>query len=277
MNKTIERLNDYESFVKKFEKKKTTDDCYTPPLIYDAVADHVATKYHLDKKNFVRPFYPGGDYQNLSQYNPKSVVVDNPPFSILAQILDYYLQHNIKFFLFAPSLTMITTLGRRKATAVFTHNSIIYENGAVVNTSFLTNLEPENVQAITDPELRKAVKKAMREIKDAKTLPKYTYPDELMTQNTFRYLVICDVPYTLYRDEAYKIAALKSQRKSKKAIYGGGYLIGGNAQSRLEKAKEQARNYTGDDNPQKRNVWELTDIERDIISEIDKENDDHGR
>lgn len=276
MNKTIEKLNDYESFVKKFEKKKTTDDCYTPPLIYEAVANHVAKKYNLDRANFVRPFYPGGDYENLNQYNKETVVVDNPPFSILAQILDFYLQNNIKFFLFAPSLTMITTLGRRKATAVFTHNSIIYENGAVVNTSFLTNLEPEDVQAITDPELRRAVKKAMREIKDAKTLPKYKYPDELMTQNTFRYLVICDVPYKLYRSEARKIAALDSQRPAKKAIYGGGYLIGSQAQERLAEAKVQAENYTGDDHPQKRNVWELSEKEKGIIAEIDKEND-HGR
>ncbi len=29
----------YEEFVNKFEIKKTTDDCYTPPSIYQVVKD----------------------------------------------------------------------------------------------------------------------------------------------------------------------------------------------------------------------------------------------
>lgn len=28
---------EYDAFVEKFTPKKTTDDCYTPPLVYDAV------------------------------------------------------------------------------------------------------------------------------------------------------------------------------------------------------------------------------------------------
>ena len=27
----------YEQFVEKFKPRKTTDDCYTPPLVYEAV------------------------------------------------------------------------------------------------------------------------------------------------------------------------------------------------------------------------------------------------
>lgn len=29
----------YQEFVDKFKPKLTTDDCYTPPLIYDTVRD----------------------------------------------------------------------------------------------------------------------------------------------------------------------------------------------------------------------------------------------
>lgn len=29
----------YEEFVDKFKAKKTTDDCYTPQIVYDAVKD----------------------------------------------------------------------------------------------------------------------------------------------------------------------------------------------------------------------------------------------
>jgi len=66
-DKSREEGNDeYNEFLDKFEAKKTTDDCYTPDLIYDAVADWVAKEYNLLKEKFVRPFYPGGDYQKFN-------------------------------------------------------------------------------------------------------------------------------------------------------------------------------------------------------------------
>lgn len=58
-----EEDEDYKAFVDKFAVKKTTDDCYTPDNVYDAIADWVAKEYDLDRTTFKRPFYPGGDYQ----------------------------------------------------------------------------------------------------------------------------------------------------------------------------------------------------------------------
>ena len=98
---------EYNDFLEKFETKKTTDDCYTPENVYDVVASWVEKEFGLNRKNFMRPFYPGGDYQN-EKYGEGKVVVDNPPFSILAQILKWYEDHGVKFFLFAPALTVIT-------------------------------------------------------------------------------------------------------------------------------------------------------------------------
>lgn len=72
----------YEEFVDKFKPKKTTDDCYTPEGVYDAVREWVASEYGINASDIVRPFYPGGDYR-AQDYTGK-VVVDNPPFSILA-------------------------------------------------------------------------------------------------------------------------------------------------------------------------------------------------
>ena len=89
-----EDSEEYQEFLKKFEAKKTTDDCYTPPLVYDAVADYVAVHYGLSKKKFVRPFVPQGDYKS-EKYKSDDVVVDNPPFSILAEIIRFYIEHNI--------------------------------------------------------------------------------------------------------------------------------------------------------------------------------------
>ena len=119
---------DYEGFVEKFKPKKTTDDCYTPPLIYDAVADWVSNEYGINKKDFCRPFYPGGDYENFD-YTGK-IVVDNPPFSILAKILKFYTENNIRFFLFAPTLT--TCRYGDYCSVLLVGVDVIYENGATL-------------------------------------------------------------------------------------------------------------------------------------------------
>lgn len=34
-------FDDYEGFVDKFKPKLTTDDCYTPPAVYDCIVDYV--------------------------------------------------------------------------------------------------------------------------------------------------------------------------------------------------------------------------------------------
>ena len=139
-----EALNDYDAFLAKFEAKKTTDDCYTPRDVYAAVADHVFDHYGLpDDTPIVRPFYPGGDYEN-ENYPEGCVVIDNPPFSIFSKILDFYTKQNIKFFIFAPALTALGTIARRPGvTLVNSFTEVIYANGASVRTSFATNLSPE--------------------------------------------------------------------------------------------------------------------------------------
>ena len=96
----------YEEFVDKFKPKKTTDDCYTPPEVYDAVLAWVRAEYDIaDDVPIVRPFWPGADYERAA-YPDGCVVVDNPPFSILAKIIRFYQAHGVRFFLFAPSLTL---------------------------------------------------------------------------------------------------------------------------------------------------------------------------
>lgn len=38
---------DYDNFVKKFKPKKTTDDCFTPPEVFEAVKDWAVEKFSL--------------------------------------------------------------------------------------------------------------------------------------------------------------------------------------------------------------------------------------
>ena len=133
----------YEDFVAKFKRNapKTTDDCYTPQPVYEAVKAWLHPKTSLH--NYVRPFYPGGDYRNFDYSESGTIVLDNPPFSIITEIVDFYIERDVPFFLFCNGLTTFSLLrkGRDKfLTAILTDTSIIYENGARVNTCFITNL-----------------------------------------------------------------------------------------------------------------------------------------
>ena len=44
------REHEYQAFVDKFKEAKATDDCYTPPEIYDEIADWVAEEYGYQRE-----------------------------------------------------------------------------------------------------------------------------------------------------------------------------------------------------------------------------------
>ena len=119
--------DEYNEFLDKFEIAKTTDDCYTPDNIYETIAEYVVSEFGVLRENFVRPFYPGGDYQAV-RYGPNDVVVDNPPFSILAQIIRFFCEGKVKFFIFAPALTLCTATDC-DVTYIAAGANITYENG----------------------------------------------------------------------------------------------------------------------------------------------------
>ena len=199
---------EYNEFLDKFEQKHTTDDCYTPKNIYDCVADYVEKTYGLNRKDFVRPFYPGGDYQKY-KYKPESVVVDNPPFSIMAEIVAWYCERGQRFFLFAPALAILH-LTKRKAAAICVNASVTYENGAVVHTSFVTNLEPEEIAARTDTALYEALDEANRqnEAKLHASLPKYEFPVNVATASMLGYMSAHETEYAILRSDAAFIRSL---------------------------------------------------------------------
>ena len=110
----VKKFNDYEGFVDKFKPKKTTDDCYTPPAVYQAVLDYVKETYNLPDDTLVlRPFYLSGDYESV-EYPEGCIVIDNPPFSIFSKIVYFYTKRSIRFFLFAPALTTIGPVAKRE-------------------------------------------------------------------------------------------------------------------------------------------------------------------
>ena len=242
---------EYQEFLKKFEQKRTTDDCYTPELVYEAVADWCASEYGLKKTDFVRPFYPGGDYQNYG-YKKTDIVVDNPPFSIMAEIIDFYSKKGIKFFLFAPSLTLFSS-SSSSSCCICAGASVTYENGACVNTSFSTNLE-SGIRFRSAPSLYKAVAEANKKNLESskKELPKYSYPDEVVTSSMVSKYSKYGIEFSVSVEESVRIGELDEQKKAGKSIYGNGYLVSEKAAA--EKAAAEK--------------WTLSDREKKIVKSL---------
>ena len=253
-NSRQEGNDEYNEFLDKFETKKTTDDCYTPQNIYDVIAEWVAKEYKLDSKKFFRPFYPGGNYQN-ENYEGK-IVVDNPPFSILSEIEQWYNEHGVKYFLFAPNVT--TFASKRKCCSVCVGVGITYENGACVMTSFVTNLE-DDLAARTAPDLYKLVDAANKENTKGKEFPVYEYPPNVVTAAMLSYLSKYGQDLRLaQKDVSEKINGLDEQKKVDKGIFGGGFLIS-------EKAAAEKAAAT---------VWKLSDRELEIIKSLGGDSND---
>lgn len=171
----------YDHFVDKFKPKKTTDDCYTPDYIYEAVCLWVdANITPLEGRRIVRPFYPGGDFENYD-YQAGDIVLDNPPFSIIKRIVTYYELRGIDFFLFCPHLTGGGYMSA-KTTLVVSAYAITYANGAKVATSFATNLYPTDTIMAVRGDLHhylRDVESKFREAAKTGTVSKYNYPGNI--------------------------------------------------------------------------------------------------
>lgn len=261
----------YQEFVEKFKPKKTTDDCYTPYYVYDAVADWVSQKYSVNKSRMVRPFYPGGDYENYT-YFEGDVVVDNPPFSVMSEIVKFYLKRNIRFFLFAPYLTILGTIraAALEACAVITGSDVVYENGAKVKTSFVTNLEDEYI-AIAEPELAGKIKEAVRKSKN-KNIPKYIYPDEVLTATMLGRMASSGTRYAVKRGQALSIRGFDDQRTQHKGAFGSALLLSEEAKAEKIAAEKIAAEKIVAEKEETRRVymWRLSERERSLIAQLGK-------
>ena len=264
----LESNAEYEAFVDKFKPKLTTDDCYTPPEVYEVVKNWACAKYGIDTAKIVRPFYPGGDYKSFD-YSNGAVVVDNPPFSIFTKICEFYLDRGIPFFLFAPSLTAFS--GRSvvmRMNHIMCDAKIAYENGAVVKTAFVTSYGGDIV-AQTVPELGRAVQEAVDRLKAQKsrTLPKYDYPDNVVTAAMLERYSKYGIDFKVRRDECTAIAKLDAQAEAQKTIFGSGLLL--SEQKAAEKAAaEKAAAEKAAAKKAAAKKWELSKRELKLIEEL---------
>ena len=261
-------IDDYGAFVKKFKPKKTTDDCYTPPEVYETIKDWACREFGIDPSKVVRPFYPGGDYERFD-YSDGKVVVDNPPFSILAKICAFYRDNNIPFFLFAPYLTILNSAARNGAHMIVTKSNIEYENGAIVSTSFVTSFGDDLIR--TAPDLANAIDETVKRVRKEQRRhpPKYKYPRELLTVSRLG-KISKQVDFRVKASDVAFTARLDSQKAVRKGIYGGGYLLSEAKAAELKAAEAKVAELKAAELKAAEDVtvWPLSDSEKRIIENL---------
>lgn len=227
MSQSKKSFTDYEGFVEKFKTKLTTDDCYTPPAVYDTVLQWLRENADIEGREIVRPFYPGGDFENFD-YPDGCVVVDNPPFSIYSKIVRFYIARGIRFFLFAPCLS--TFVRNADYTTIIANVHVTYENGAKVNTNFVTNLFDYRFWLCG--ELRRRIKAVQPA---GKTLRGCLLPNTVLSSARLTYYINDNSDFRVGKDEAtIPRAGIKAQK-----VFGSCVLVGRHIAARLKAERER--------------------------------------
>lgn len=262
---------EHEAFVAKFKPKRTTDDCYTPPEIYDVVLKWVQARCpQIAGLKVVRPFYPGGDYTKEDYAD--AVVIDNPPFSILAEIKRFYHHQGIPYFIFAPALTLFTS-DIKGTSYIVVNANITYANGANVRTGFISNLFGSKA-IILAPDLMQEIDEVERKRKGANSFPTYAYPKNVISSALLNKHVNAGVAMEIDRSEVSFIRKLDSQEASGKAIFGAGFLVsdevadeleGRFREAKIERAKKLSANANTTIEAINEVEWTLSDREKLII------------
>lgn len=258
---------DYAAWLEKFKPKKTTDDCYTPPDVYQAVLDWAVEEYALQGRRVLRPFVPDGDFTAL-EYRAGDVVIDNPPFSMLTKIRRWYDSKGIDYLLFAPALTLFDC---DAPCSIVVSESITYANSAVVNTSFITNLDDSKIR--TAPALKTAIRLAVKGLEDYRKLPKYIYPANAVTAAQMG--KVASVQLSIPREQVSgKLNRLDCQQAKGKKFFGGGYLLSDGAAAEVKAAEVKAAEVEAAEveAAEVAVVWELSADERVIIEGLNSGN-----
>ena len=254
-----EESEEYSAFVDKFKPKLTTDDCYTPANVYAAVLKWAVNRYGLQDAEILRPFYPGGDYQ-AAAYPAGCVVIDNPPFSILSEICAWYDEHRVRYFLFCPGMTTFS-INAGRCNYLPCGNTIMFDNGADISISFLTNMGECKIELA--PDLYAAVAEADTINRQAARaeLPVYSYPD-CVASVAINKLAKYGQALRIRAEDAVFVRALDAQKEQGKAIYGGGFLLSAPAAAEKAAAEKAAAEKAA------ALRWSLSDRERTLIASL---------
>jgi hypothetical protein len=149
---------------------------------------------------------------------------------------------------FGPQLTLAVSGAEACFMPISAH--ITYENGAVVNTGFATNLVP-GVRLWTAPSLRAAI---MAVQPAPKIVPKNTYPDNIITCATAGKIAVRGVDLRINADECRCFRNVDALKADDKSLFGAGWILSSRA------AAERAAGTT----------IQLSERELAIVAELDK-------
>lgn len=253
-------FDDYEAFTEKFKPKKTTDDCYTPEPVFEAVRDFALAlnPEATAGRRVIRPFWPGGDYE--SEDYTGGAVIDNPPFSIFSKIVRFYASRRVPFFLLAPQLTLMSDAVGTLAgvTGVVANASITYENGAEVKTSFATNFWPGAPRMVISGNLNRRVMEAVKVAATDKSKRKIVWPENVISAARAGKLAVPGVDIEIPEVEAFYIKELNCGLK----IYGAGLIVSDRVAAELRAAELRAA--------KKVDRYELDEREMEIVNALNK-------
>ena len=177
----------------------------------------------------------------------------------MTKVVKLYEDRGIDYFLFAPHLTCI---GIRPAhSRICVGVSVTYENGAIVNTSFVSSQGPLIRSA---PDLYRILDEAnAANIKAKKAPPKpvYTYPDNVMTSSAVALFSKYGIKYS--EDIGVFVRAMDAQREVGKAIFGAGYIVPEEAARKAQEAARKAQK-------EKARRWELSTRELAALKAVEK-------
>ena len=127
-------------------------------------------------------------------------------------------------------------------------------------------MEP-GVLARSDPGLAKEIARADALIQAArkKSVPKYVYPDAVLTSADLGYLAVHDTELTVYERDAFFIRQLDAQKAAGKGqtLFGSGYLLSTKAAAEKAAAEKAAAEKAAAEK------WQLSPRELEIIAILD--------
>ena len=259
-----ENQTEYQQFVDKFKPKLTTDDCYTPPAVFEAVEKWVRKEYKLGNIENIRPFKPEGDYKS-ENYDGK-IVIDNPPFSILSEIVRWYIAKGVKFFLFAPGLTILGVATDCQTTKIITGAEVVYENGAKVLTNFVTNMDDPKVVVKIAGSLLEKIEKAQPN--EAAELERYKRPKNLKVGTDLVYAAKLGHDWELTTQDCEIVKNTDGLKAIGKGLYGGGVLVSDQVAEKAAAEKAAAEKAAAE---KAAIIVELSDREKAIVARLNGE------
>ena len=196
----------------------------------------------------------GGDYQTAA-YPDGCVVIDNPPFSILSEICAWYDEHRVRYFLFCPGMTTFS-INAGRCNYLPCGNSIMFDNGADIAISFLTNMGEYKIELAPDLYAAVAAADTINRQAARAELPVYSYPD-CVASAAINKLAKYGQTLRIRAEDAVFVRALDSQKDQGKAIYGGGFLLSASAAAEKAAAEKAAALR-----------WSLSERERTLIASL---------